>query len=179
MCMLFHKTVTYAKDSILKTGLTWKGREDISWFHSCNDYAYKLLNQCRPTNKYCVNMEKCIFFCFEENIDQIHWRPVTFQINSKDLDKDKLFAAPFNVTGAIVNLLNSDYSIEDVKKIATIYWDNVFTFDNYLNNMDEIKDTFLNKYKLEYVPEVIYTDEIPKELVKLYSCDDSLWSFFF
>ena len=192
---LVHKTAEWYRESILENGLTWKYKNnkmaklikaaDKNFITS--DDISKILNKYRtklrahPSNE--INLNKCIWLILEEDfikyshnhkmiedIDVSSWdeyRNIAFKVDSDQLDMNKLFV----VSNALVNII--EFGIMHQKPEAWLkgwshhYWINVFRFHDYISNKKRIDRVFNQYMKIEFLPEVIYMNEIPGSILKI------------
>ncbi|WP_017414150.1 hypothetical protein [Clostridium tunisiense] len=171
MTILIHRSTMRFRKNIIKEGLTWRYRSGIASLNdikSENDVSTNeinfILNQYKPYNKYPSNQidrHKCIFMTLkDDNIPTDNYRDLLISIDSNFLDYKKLFVAPFILVNQIVYGLIEKYSVDKLDLIAKHYWNNCFSFSDYINNQKIINNVFERVYNIKYIPEVLYMSEI-------------------
>ena len=172
MATLIHYTSSYFKRSIMSEGLTWKHRniDDPEGGKIYTDTLNKILNKYKPKDEYpsnLINRDDCLFFTLKEDkIVSDGLRDLKIEVDSNTLIKEKLFAAPFPLADLLEAGLINSYPLDKMKVIAEHYWNNSFPLHDYLKHKKVIKSAFRALWNIEYIPEIIYMNEVPRELLK-------------
>ena len=167
---LYHYTTPEGKESITRNGFTLREKHKS---YRARQYVEidRLLNAYTGVyrkGKEHLQREQAHYFSlsFDEACAYRNKTAYVISVDSQCLNNGKLFVANTLIPEALYQEVHGRHRQEWISAYQLRYWNDLFPFDFYIQNQEQIAEVYRQLLQSPFIPEVLYYGDIPPQYVK-------------